>query len=528
MKKSIYPLLAISMTLFAASCSQDTMLNDVSENDKTTISVQLPVEKGTRAVPNIPDGYQLRCKMQVVDAEGNAITGEEYKQTNTVPGSGSLTFTFTTPESEYKTLFWADYVPVSADFNNDYLYDTSDLTKGVTYTADKLTNGNLFNTEAADGFYGVGNDGENSIELKRPFTRLKFRANKAYEADYAAYDQVNVKMTVPSGINLLTGATTGTTSDITYQGATDKAGNCWFSNYVFTGNDIANLGKDFSFTLKTNDGSAADKTISVSGEQVPLTANEIHILNVKPGEAGKSDITVTFPGDMKDPDVLAVGQYIYKDGTHGTEYTQDAVAIVWKVTDGTAEGDSPANYTKEANGTDMTGKTIAGYAFAIGQTTRAYLGDNSTEFTVQKNSEDYKTETYNALTKSNGLIAVFDGMTSKLFTEFNTLSGQTAISANTSKWYIPTYKQANDFMTALMGQDDTTADPVIKAAFEKAGGDLKITATTYILSSTITGENKMPLVTVKFNEGAISKAFTEASIKKDSRAILKPVITIFK
>lgn len=539
----MYPLMALSMSLFAASCSQDSMLNDTSGNEKTTVSVQLPVKKGSRAVPNIPDGYQLRCKMQVVDAEGNTITGDEYTQTNTVPGSGTLTFTFTTPENEYKTLFWADYVPASADVNNDYLYNTSDLSKGVTYTADKLTDGSLFNTESADGFYGVGDDGATSIELKRPFTRLKVRANKAYEADYAAYDQVSVKMTVPSGINLLTGASTGTTSEVAYNGSTDKAENFWFSNYVFTGNDIANLGTDFSFTLKSSDGSSRDKTISITGTDVPLAANKIHILNVKPGAAGKSEITVTFPGDMNDPDVLSVGQYIYKDGTHGSDYTKDAVAIVFKVTDGTAEGDSPANYTAEANGTDMTGKTIAGYAVSINYVNRLVIGGEEDFPGWAGNTPDYvpgSTTPYAALANSNGILKTMEGKTSPLIDAYNQFIADNAISGGiSSKWYIPSWGQLTDYFTAWLGYGDTAKDEKVANAFAQAG----VTVITrynesYFMSANMTAENTILCITTqtedktadtpfffKKNDGKEAKLQT---IKAGSALAVRPVITLFK
>lgn len=563
MKKNfLYPMMALCMMLFAASCSQEEVVTDSSRPEITTMNVNIPGngDVNTRAMPTVPEGYKLRCLMQVVDAAGAAIQGDEYKQALTVPAEGSLTFSFTTPAAGYKVLFWADYIPqATSELTADHLYATTDLTQGVSYVESKLTDGSLFNNAAADAFFGKAEDGNSSVTLTRPFSRLNIKPAAEVAEEYSGYNQIAVEMKVPAGINILTGAALTTTQTIKYDGATqDKY---WFNNFVFTGNATENLGEgnDIKIVFSKKEGEPTDtKTVTIAGEDV-TTAENTHInINVKPIDGSQSSVTVTFPEDLIDPNApkpLAIGDYINKDGTFSKTYdAEQTVAIVWKlVTDGgAAVGDAASNYTaennakvsnnngtfKQTNGTDLSGEEIIGYAFAIDMAQRSYIGKTEQDIyngTISANIADLKSSSYAAIAKSKGIVTTLLN-NSAIIKNYATHSINNTINSDKiSNWYIPSYRQAIDFSTLLVGLKETGADPVIAKAFADAGGKFNGTrgnAASWHMTCDLTEDNKFACVNVQGKDSDEAPfVFTEEfehTVKAGSQFAFRPVITIFK
>ena len=141
-------------------------MSGTSSSGKVSVQVNIPVsDASSRVMPTVPEGYQLRCMMDLVDASGKVINGTTRQ---VVPvTSDNITFMFDAPEGEYSCLFWADYVPVASDVNVDNLYTTTDLT-AVGYAK---TGNELFNDASADAFYGSVSSAliGNAVNLTRPF-----------------------------------------------------------------------------------------------------------------------------------------------------------------------------------------------------------------------------------------------------------------------------------------------------------------------------------------------------------------------
>lgn len=552
MKKNfLYPMMALCMMLFAASCSQEEVVTDSSRPEITTMNVNIPGngDVNTRAVPTVPEGYKLRCLMQVVDAAGAAIQGDEYKQALAVPAEGSLTFSFTTPAAGYKVLFWADYIPQeTAELTADHLYATTDLTQGVSYVESKLTDGSLFNNAAADAFFGKAEDGNSSVTLTRPFSRLNIKPASEVAEEYNGYNRIAVEMKVPAGINILTGAALTTTQTIKYDGATqDKY---WFNNFVFTGNATENLGEgnDIRIVFSKEGDTADTKTVTIAGEDV-TTAENTHInINVKPIDGSQSSVTVTFPEDLIDPNApkpLAIGDYIYADGTNGID-PNNAVAIVFAM--GAQGGDIIGNYE------NADGKEIAGYAFAINATSRTRLiaandPEGATLNTWLKGSVEgknlFSSEKY-GITTSDAFLKLFtdNSYTSPLIDAFKTWAD---VIPNASKWYIPTASQLRDIAGLLFNTGDETTfktsnkttnpkypeqNTTIRAAYDAVKGEKTFSGNPgnagFLLTVDLVSDENGPLVVVQTNESTTPMTVGTRVNSTDCTLIIRPVITLFK
>lgn len=552
MKKNfLYPMMALCMMLFTASCSQEEVVTDSSRPEITTMNVNIPGngDVNTRAMPTIPEGYKLRCLMQVVDATGTAIQGNEYKQALAVPAEGSLTFSFTTPAAGYKVLFWADYIPQeTAELTADHLYATTDLTQGISYVESKLEDGSLFNNAAADAFFGKAEDGNSSVTLIRPFSRLNIKPASEVAEEYSSYNWITVEMKVPAGINILTGAALATTKTIKYNGATqDKY---WFNNFVFTGNTTANLGEGNDIKIVfTKEGETADtKTVTIAGEDVTTVENAHINVNVKPIDGSQSSVTVTFPEDLIDPNApkpLAIGDYIYADGTNGID-PNNAVAIVFAM--GAQGGDIIGNYE------NADGKEIAGYAFAINTTSRTRLtasndSEGTTLNTWLKGSVEgqslFSSEKY-GITTSDAFLKLFtdNSYTSPLIDEFKTW---TDVIPNTSKWYIPTASQLKDIAGLLFNTGDETTfktsnkttnpkypgqNTTIRAAYDSVKGEKAFSGNTgnagFLLTVDLVSDANGPLVVVQTNESVTPMTVGTRVNSTECSLIIRPVITLFK
>ena len=540
----LYSAMALVMSLCAISCSQEEILSEDNGGKIATIQVNLGGSQ-TRALPTTPTGYQLRCIMQVVDESGTVLAGDEtYRQIKSVE-SDNMTFTFTKPSTAYRTLFWADYVKTGGDIQTDNLYQTTDL-KNVTYnlSGNATTAEGLFNSTAADAFFGSALSGASSVTLKRPFARINLRPADEVASEYEAYDKVDVSMIVPAGFNAFTGEALTTTQTVTYSGNIADAGkNVWFSLYAFAGSNTVNLGEgnDINITLTDSEGMAEEKEVTVAGENVTTTENVHANVNVTPKPDNTTDVTVTFPGDLDDPnkpkpaEPLAVGDFIYKDGTHGKSYTNNAIGIVFKL----AGDDATDNGNYES-------KTVAGYAMALCTTARAKIG--TTAPTKNSETDDVWTN-YNGFSFTPAILTAMteQGATNnynKLIEAYPTTEGSTTLS----NWYIPSAQQILDICKLVFGygkEGDFTAATTnsVKTAYETVCAQHTVaegsnygttlnhgreTAETFMMSSSYDG-GKIYYVSVKSTEKNQPTQVTEGSSAwNNNQVTIRPVLTVFK
>lgn len=550
MKKNLlYPMMALFMTLFATSCSQEEILSDSDKWKMVTMNVNIPINKAgeTRAIPSV-EGHKLRCIMQVVNAEtGAVIEGEEYKKTVEAT-EANLTYTFTEPDVNYNIIFWADYVKSDADITTDHIYSTTDL-KAIGYVKKDNT---LFNNEAADAFCGKALKGENSITLRRPFAKINIKPAQDVADQFTGYDKITATYKTPSGYNIMTGEITNW-EEVEYAEGTITSDGKWFEAFVFAANNTASLddnkGNKIAITL-TKSADQSTKKVEVAGADVKAGENINANINVTPTASGKATVVITIDNGYIRNDDLKVGRYVYADGTFGVD-PANAIAIVWKVVEdgGVAVGDKTSNYTAEnnmkitvegdnyqsSNGNDLNGKIIAGYAFAIDFVNRIYIGPdmNNYDKTVSKNIEDINNSNYASITKSRTIIEClsYDAMLIKNYAEF--CINKNITGNNLSNWYIPSYKQAEDFSTMLIGFEDTAPNTEVAAAFSNAGGKFNGTRgyePSWHMTTDITADNTCATIDAGEKSGTshIFKKGNTQVFKAGSQFAFRPVITIFK
>lgn len=563
MKKNfLFTVMAFFLGLSAASCSQDEIVSSNGQTGGETVSVavNIPVNNPvTRAVPNIPDGYKLRCILQLVNSNDNSDIADGRHVMEVPAGSEKVTFTFNAPADPYKCLFWADYVKsevtdvASADADN--IYNTADL-KAIGYTAN--AGDEMFKGDVADAFYActldavTGNGALTSVNLVRPFTKITF---KSTEESYTNYTKIVVTdLPAPTGFNVMTGTTIGYAGKGEYENnkivstelAIDESGN-WFSAYLFTSKNASTLGEDndIKFQLINAEGSATDE-LYFDGNNIPLTPNHEVSADVQPQKDGDTSIDVIFPGEMENPNKLAVGDYILKDGTWSREYSENAVAIVFALKN---------NNITDAN--NYEGKTAVAYAMAFNETERvtAYKEGDSKEsntfpttgWTISTNAD--WTSDYSGLTYTNNIITALGDYTSDLLiTQMNTFKSSNTFtnSDNLSTWYIPTARQQLDMFGILLGYtgDDNASIPAVTknetfaAAYAKSGKGAYSNVRTEIIliSSTITKETGSVLGFNVITPTAGSTNLADYSIKGGSlketilgnaACIIRPVLTVF-
>lgn len=535
MKKSfLFPLMALFVLLFAA-CSQEEIVGGVNNQGPVTLSVNIPVNNPvTRAAPNIPDGFALRCIMQLVDANGNAIEGNRYVES--VPsGSENVTFTFEAPEEYSGAMFWADYVKMgqATDINDvpDHLYTTTDL-MAIGYNSSNV--GTLFNNDAADAFAGYMLSGNNSITLKRPFTKLTFKSS---DEAYKDYTKITVTdLPAPTGYNVMSGATAQNATGI-QSGELSIAEGVWFSTFLFVGNNNPNMGKgnDINFTLNKESSEPGESVhLLIPGEKITLTENYNVTVDVTPSEQNETEVTVTFPDEMTDPTKpkpMAIGDYINKDGSFTKSYDpEQACGIIFAV--GAQGDDEAANY-----GENLANKTIAGYAMALSNVAGKPFSTNPA---VPGSEQETALNSYSGIKLTDGILKYItnNSVTSALFiTNFVAWKENNEVTGvNLSSWYIPSFQQLATFIGHILGSpnEDTTGkfptDVAVNNAFKTAvaaanAGELSGQTTKNVMSSSFTGEAAIACVQIK-NDTEFLKAFSQTSLQNS--AVMRPVLTVFK
>lgn len=449
MKKNfLYSVAALFMCLFA-SCSQEEIIPESGQGGKVVrMTVGVPGGAATRALPTV-EGSKLRCIMQVVDAGNNALTGEGMRQVQEV-AADKITFVFTAPEGDYKCLFWADFV---TEVNTDNIYNTADLTN-ITY---HKTDNAVF-SPAADAFCGYVAHGTTTIQLKRPFAKVSITPNNA--TDFQDYTALTVTYDAPSGFNMVTQTTSGRGQAVTFTNDSfDASAGAWFSSFLFAPANADKL--QSAITMKLADASGNNKTLTIAADKVPLTGNfEINGKFDAAEGSNSTSVEVSFDDSFAKPELpaLAIGQYVYADGTWGTTATDlnggKAVGIVFHV--GKYDGDNGAY--------PMT--TVHGYAVALKDATEAgvkwaeeKLADPTTIDDMVQKGESYDAYTYSKLTTAVNGTPYNQLPPVKAALEYNVQVD----TEKTSGWYLPTSYQLKDIYDNL-----NTLDPQFEALGEDA------------------------------------------------------------
>lgn len=360
-KRLLFSACALGLGLF--SCTQEEGIDSQVENGgPVTVSVALP-GSGSRSVPAAPDGYDLRCKLQVVYTDGTP--SETYAELAGDAGA-NIEFKFQPKSSEYNCLFWADYVPevaegMAAETVSDKFYNTTDL-QNITYTETALTDGSLFDSDACDAFCGwkdtqsiMDNDNHVSVTLTRPFMQLSINDKQPIEAE-----QLGVTLTnMPSGFNVLSN-TCASTAAITKPEAAFVAGeeNCWFSTYMFAPVDMTEFdAKNITMTVTYPEGSDYDpKTVKKSLQgTIHVGANTTYEGKI---EFNLPSVTVDV-GIDENP--AKVGDYYYSDGTWSAELdgTKTVIGVVFATPSAGAGSDAVGNYA------DISLERIRGWVVSL-------------------------------------------------------------------------------------------------------------------------------------------------------------------
>lgn len=454
MKKNyLFSTLAASLMLMAASCSQEEIVSNGQEvNGPITITVNAPVQTATRAVPEAIDGYTLTAIMQLVDDSGIIVGSQSTKDIS----SGSATFTISIEDQEAgatQALFWADYVPA----DGTKVYNTDDLTN-VTYNVTSFTKETI---ATADAFCGILTSLSNvNVPLTRPFSRVEAIPN-----DATVTEDLSVSATYSNaamGYSVLNGETASTTT-LTYTGTvtSSNSSEAWFTFFAYpatSGNTLAG-----SLSVSVNDGTPTEIDFT-DYDGVTGDANWDYDLNFNytPGQGGSdlSDISITVSVDDEyNKPQIAVGNYVYADGTFGTS-SNDAVAIVYALADGKTDN---SDY-------GVTGTPIA-YAMGLTSVDRSNLfestdgGTTYPDFStlgLENNGTDdapWADGDYNGYNYTQTFEAALENssFTSPLFSNYENWKSDNAVTGeNLSDWYIPSPRQLVDLIGATYGTAEMT------------------------------------------------------------------------
>lgn len=558
MKKNfLLATMALFMTLFVSSCSQEEIISDNNSKGDGTVSVavNIPVNNPvTRAVPNIPEGYKLRCILQLVNSSNNENI-EGGRQTQEVAaGSEKITFTFNAPSEPYKCLFWADYVG-ETDINTDNIYSTSDL-KAIGYTAN--AGSEMFKGDVADAFYACspepvsGSGSLTSITMKRPFTKITFKDG---QSAYTDYTKITIKdLPAPTGFNVMNGETAGYAGKESYESSQISSSDLtvengkWFSVYLFASSNKESLGagNDIIFELKKEDGTTSGQ-LKLNGASITLTENVEVEATVEPKKDSDTSIDVIFPGGMNDATQPKVGQYLYKDGTWGDEFKKDnTIGIVFSTKN--------SSITDESDyGDSYTGKEIVGYAMAITSvartTTQAPRVNNEaptlpSDFTASgEYANAWKAGDYNGYKYTSNFISGFGEYQSQFVAKWNEwVTANNHSVTHLSPWYIPSGRQLLDILGMALGYSGDT-EPQIDAvtknndfatayttsfSSENGGNDFPAGYTTGVanmVTSYVTSATQIAAIQLAEGGESFKKVFN-TNINNSFAA--RPVLTIFK
>ena len=357
MKKIVYILVALFMTLFVA-CTQEESVETLNGDSRVNFSLKLPSSvASTRAAITVPASYKMRCILEVWTADDEPML--KHREEQAIEGGATPSIDFKLQAGDYTCLIWTDFIAADAAEEQittedgltytryaDTFYNTENL-KSITI---KDVNGaNLFDTDACDAFFARIDLEKKSeavaqtVTLTRPLAKLVFKEDDAEQ--FSLLTKLRASYQVPSGFNVATGEPLSSMQSLNFIKKDidkDNAGRVLFSNYVFIPSDAKLEMETISFQFSLG-STVLNREIPAGA--VALTRNQQ--LNVKGELIGDG----TFVPEEPEPSELPqVGDFFYADGSWSSSYkasgSNPCIGVVFAVANdgGVASADTPENY----------------------------------------------------------------------------------------------------------------------------------------------------------------------------------------
>lgn len=561
MKKNILGLLLFCCMGLFVSCSDD----DSADAQQLRVSAMLPESIATGQTEVA--GHKLRCILELwTKGEGAKLAYHSEIAVEPTTEKTQLPFDMTIDNGTYDCLMWVDYIDASATPSTrtgdgtsryaDKYYNTSDLKK---ITVNDMNS--LINNDACDAFYFSGEvqkvDGKALVlepELVRPFAKVSVLEKNLREFNLLKGLTANYK--APAAFDISTGTVTGEAIDVSlsipsFDSASAPDGTL-FSTYIFAGEEDGAMGEiHLGFTTKQGVQQVTvpadlvpvlrNQHIKVSGNMMnesPIEDTEFDItfdINVSDWEMGK-DLAITTK-----PLAAKVGDFIYKDGTFGKEYNEEAIGLIFALKEDLIDN---SDY-----GDAFTGKKIAGYAMALEGTTRNYVGaskggafTDGTDITSLSTTEvynaNYTVRPYNGYEYSKAFNAIFGNTEeSLLFNEYKALQTKYEHNAtNLTDWYIPSAHQVYDICARIVGvADKSMINEALKGAYdnmvERIGTQAMLanhTGDSWLMTSSFDKSQKNSVSTLAIAAGVTSSKLASGNWLVSSRYVIRPVLTVFE
>lgn len=476
------------------------------------LTVNTPVQ--SRAGLTVPEGYTMRCILQLVDSNGNKVGDQK---TNTLTGS-TTTFTISSEEQTNATtaLFWADYVKDEVSF-----YNTSDL-KSITYNT---TTFETSQTVALDAFCNkLVLGGGTSVTLYRPFVKVSFVPENT--GVVAGTNNLKVLYNAPSNFSVLTSETSSSKQSITLNNASfNPSVTPWFSTFLFGAAGDAKYDENISIQVS---GGTNGRTFTIPAGNIDLATN--HIVNVGTTLSRDAiELTVTIqPGyddsgnSGKDPDEptipetpvtpageFKVGAYIDKDGKVTTN-KDNAVAVVFY--EGALSPDVISAYPDK-----YAGKTIKGYAVALNNVSDTPQEMNDAMF---PNTDDASLNGYQGNKTLMNQLGDCDFKVT-----FNNWSASKSGSLDyTSGWYVPDAKEMNTWLNLICGSSSSNE---LKEIFNDANIFPQTKDAVYATSNYMS-DIHLKTITVSYGSKNFQETVFDINNATDKRLLCRPMLTIFE
>lgn len=350
MKKMNLYLWLIALVGLVAACSNDDTADALQTNEskRVTLTASLPADfakVGTRALPSAPDGYQLRCILEVWTQDGTPVLKHREEQAGLL--GENVQFDFTIDEGKYDCLFWADYIADNAvkDANSHYpdKYYTTDAATGLKAIEIIIPTREYyaFNTDARDAFFGsyVLEKTAVAIEnlpipaLTRPFAKMTIKEKDA--ENYAACTGLTAAYYVPYQFNVLTGAVGESLILVECKNKLSENQELFF-DYIFT--EATSISRQI--TMNFTGSKTFQKIIIPAG--IPLKRNYKTIasgtlITEQPVSANSVKLTVTMDNTWSDDVADDIDVRIW-DGKYPTS-ADEAKTWLGEETDGRSDED---------------------------------------------------------------------------------------------------------------------------------------------------------------------------------------------
>lgn len=211
--------------LLSTACQREELANDILPGEEVNVTISAVMPSGgpeVKSAEDPGDGSAInRCVLGVYLVNGSTQELYGYVMYEAVSG-GTATFEDVALLTgyDYKLVFWADNVEEMPDLSTDNHYTVSFAATAPqvsyksegTYTSSDDTRDAFFGVFDLKGFSGTVED---SYTLTRPFGQLNIFTTDYSDIKSKALKPAKVQITfpsIPTGMNLLTGATTSSTA----------------------------------------------------------------------------------------------------------------------------------------------------------------------------------------------------------------------------------------------------------------------------------------------------------------------------